>query len=93
MKGCFFILGFGYTAEFLVKELIEFDLQVIGTTRSREKIGFYPHSNYELVNFSAFNIEKYLKRATHILISNKGNTYHKIFLRAFSKAFLWKRVL
>jgi nucleoside-diphosphate-sugar epimerase len=69
MKSCFFILGFGYTAEFLVKELIEFDLQVIGTTRSREKIGFYPHSNYELVNFSAFNIEKYLKRATHILIS------------------------
>ncbi len=69
MKSYFFILGFGYTAEFLVKELIEFDLQVIGTTRSSEKIGLYPHSNYELVNFSASNIEKYLKRATHILIS------------------------
>lgn len=69
MKNCFFILGFGYTAEFLVKELIEFDLQVIGTTRSSEKIGFYPHSNYELVNFSAASVEKYLKKATHILIS------------------------
>ncbi len=69
MKNCFFILGFGYTAEFLVKELTEFDLQVIGTTRAPEKIGFYPRLNYELVNFSASNIEKYLKRATHILIS------------------------
>lgn len=69
MTNCFFIIGFGYTAEFLIKELIEFDLQVIGTTRSPEKVGFYPHSNYELVSFSAFNVEKYLKRATHILIS------------------------
>lgn len=69
MKNCFLIIGFGYTAEFLAKELIGFNLQVIGTTRSQEKIGFYPHSKYELVNFSASNIEKYLKRATHILIS------------------------
>lgn len=69
MKKCFFIIGFGYTAEFLLKELLELDFQVIGTTRSPEKIGFFPHLNYELIDFSAFNIEKYLKRATHILIS------------------------
>ncbi|MBX9785698.1 MAG: SDR family oxidoreductase [Alphaproteobacteria bacterium] len=69
MKNCYFILGFGYTAEFLAKKLIEFDLQVIGTTRSSEKIGFYPHSNYELVNFSAASVEKYLKIATHVLVS------------------------
>lgn len=69
MKNCFLIFGFGYTAEFLAKELREFNLQVIGTTRSHEKIGFYPHSNYELVNFSVSSIEKYIENATHILIS------------------------
>lgn len=67
MRPCFFIFGFGYTANFLAQKLSELNFRVIGTTRAQEKIK--QSTTYELINFSLDEVTKYLSFATHILVS------------------------
>ncbi|KTD40211.1 SDR family oxidoreductase [Legionella parisiensis] len=65
---CFFIFGFGYTAEFLASELHKLNFKVIGTTRDKNKILNCDQKNYKLIDYCANEIEPYLSEATHILV-------------------------
>lgn len=69
MRPCFFIFGFGYTANFLAQKLSELNFRVIGTTRDQEKIKQNKCAKYELIDFSLDEVKKYLPFATHILVS------------------------
>lgn len=69
MPPCFFIFGFGYSANFLAQQLSQLGFRVIGTTRDREKIKQHATSDYELIDFCHADIKKYLSFATHILVS------------------------
>lgn len=64
----FFIFGFGYTAEFLARELLQMNIHVAGTTRDEKKILQSAKENYTLINFCEEEISFYLKEATHILV-------------------------
>ncbi|MGQ3889278.1 SDR family oxidoreductase [Legionella sp. CNM-1927-20] len=68
-SGCFFIFGFGYTAQFLANALINRNFKVIGTTRNKQKISIHTQSVYSLINYHFDEISAYLKEATHLLIS------------------------
>lgn len=63
------IFGFGYTANFLAKELAALDFHVVGTSRNQELLGLNSKHSYELINFTRMDIEKNLSTATHILVS------------------------
>ncbi|CAM2873324.1 SDR family oxidoreductase [Legionella anisa] len=65
---CFFIFGFGYTAEFLARELLELNFNVIGTTRDKNKILNSAQENYKLIDFCENEIAAHLSKATHILV-------------------------
>lgn len=65
---CFFIFGFGYTAKFLARELLELNFNVIGTTRDKNKILNSAQENYKLIDFFENEITPHLSQATHILV-------------------------
>lgn len=69
MSPCFFIFGFGYTAEYLTPRLLELNFRVMGTTRNKEKTLQNSALGYELIEFSEEHVKKYLPYATHILVS------------------------
>ncbi|KTC91115.1 SDR family oxidoreductase [Fluoribacter dumoffii] len=69
LNPCFFIFGFGYTAEALAKELLQLNYQVIGTTRDKKKILSHTSADYMLIDFHDPGIARLLSRATHLLIS------------------------
>jgi nucleoside-diphosphate-sugar epimerase len=69
MKPCFFIFGFGYTAEFLVPELVAMGFTIIGTTRNEHKIRDHQSAECKLIDFNEETIQAHLGQATHILIS------------------------
>ncbi|WP_131782151.1 SDR family oxidoreductase [Legionella gresilensis] len=67
---CYFIFGFGYTAKFLAKDLMNRGCKVIGTTRDKQKLLTLPKQpNYFLINYQFDEVSAYLKEATHLLIS------------------------
>ena len=66
---CFFIFGFGYTAEFLARELAQLNFKVVGTTRDKDKILNGVQNYYKLIDFNGDEIAHYLRKATHILVS------------------------
>jgi nucleoside-diphosphate-sugar epimerase len=68
MPPCFFIFGFGYTANFLAQKLIAQNIPVIGTTRKARN-----HPQVKLINFNEHEVARYLPSATHILISTPPN--------------------
>lgn len=68
MNPCFFIFGFGYTAQALAHKLIAQGFHVIGTSRSPEKQK-QNHLNLKLIDFDLVEIERHLNLATHLLIS------------------------
>ncbi|WP_454784502.1 SDR family oxidoreductase [Legionella sp. WA2024007413] len=65
----FFIFGFGYTAEFLARELSQLNFRVVGTTRDKDKILNNVQKDYKLIDFNGEEITYFLNKATHILIS------------------------
>lgn len=65
---CFLIFGFGYTAEFLAKELLKLNFNVIGTTRDKNKISNGAQKHYKLIDFCDNEIASHLSTATHILV-------------------------
>ncbi|MCE0721667.1 SDR family oxidoreductase [Legionella resiliens] len=65
---CFFIFGFGYTAEFLARELLKLNFKVIGTTRDKNKILNSAQKHYKLIDFCENEITAHLSKATHILV-------------------------
>lgn len=73
MKPCFFIFGFGYTAEFLARHLLSLNFEVIGTTRDKEKSLNSHELHYKLIDFNEIEIKAHLNRATHILISTPAS--------------------
>lgn len=66
---CFFIFGFGYTAEFLARELLQLNFKVIGTTRDKHKLSNRAPKNCKLIDFYGNEIAPCLSEATHILVS------------------------
>lgn len=68
VSSCFFIFGFGYTAEFLARELLKLNFKVIGTTRDKNKILNSTQEHYKLIDYCGDEIEPYLSEATHILV-------------------------
>jgi hypothetical protein len=62
------ILGFGYTATFLAKDLLKFDFSITGTSRNPEKRQHYKEVGYTVVDFIPLEVEKNLKLSTHLLI-------------------------
>ncbi|WP_419419935.1 SDR family oxidoreductase [Legionella sp. D16C41] len=68
-KNCCFIFGFGYTAQYLTKKLLNLNFKVIGTTRDKSKYPEYINSGYQLISYDDAEVAHYLKEATHILIS------------------------
>ncbi|MBA2655797.1 MAG: SDR family oxidoreductase [Tatlockia sp.] len=69
MPPCFFIFGFGYTAEYFAQKLTKFNCKIIGTTRDEEKIRKQNSPNYQLIHFLDPALSTHLKSATHILVS------------------------
>lgn len=69
MKPYFFILGFGYTAEFLVPKLTKLGFKIIGTTRNPNKLRQHQSLGVKLIDFNEPIIQTYLNNATHVLIS------------------------
>lgn len=63
------ILGFGYTAKFLAKELAKLNFSITGTSRNTKKREYYQKVGYEIVDFNDIEIDKILNRSTHLLIS------------------------
>lgn len=68
MNASFFIFGFGYTAALLSGKLVQQGFDVVGTTRQK-KINKLDSQAIKLIDFETSDIEKYLKQATHILVS------------------------
>ncbi|PWY56758.1 NAD(P)-dependent oxidoreductase [Legionella qingyii] len=66
---CFFIFGFGYTAEFLARELAQLNFKVVGTTRDKHKILNSTQKEYKLIDFDGDEVAFYLSKTTHILVS------------------------
>ncbi|HXH55371.1 MAG TPA: SDR family oxidoreductase [Gammaproteobacteria bacterium] len=62
------ILGFGYTATFLAKDLLKFDFSITGTSRNPEKRQHYKEIGYAVVDFMPLEVEEILKLSTHLLI-------------------------
>ncbi len=61
-----FIFGFGYTASCLANNLAALGFHITGTTRNSDS----DHkAGYELVGFTAADVEMQLQSATHVLIS------------------------
>ncbi|WP_131795360.1 SDR family oxidoreductase [Fluoribacter gormanii] len=66
---CFFIFGFGYTAEFLARELSQLNFKVVGTTRDKHKILNSTQKDFTLIDFDGDEMALYLNKATHLLVS------------------------
>ena len=62
------ILGFGYTAAFLAKDLLKLDFSIAGTSRDPVKRQHYKEIGYKVVDFVPLEVEKNLKLSTHVLI-------------------------
>lgn len=69
MNPIFFIFGFGYTATWLAQKLTSLGFEVVGTTRQENKKLMNHSSTIRLIDFDASDIESYLSKATHLLIS------------------------
>lgn len=69
MSATLFVFGFGYTALFLAQTLAPLGFQVYGTSRQADKIKVTCTSAYKLIGFTLDEIESYLAKATHVLIS------------------------
>jgi nucleoside-diphosphate-sugar epimerase len=85
----FFIFGFGYTAKNLAPELITQGFDVIGTTRTPDKIES-KYTNLKIIDLNYQSIEENLNQATHILIcippvSGVGDivlkNYHELIIK------------
>lgn len=63
------IFGFGYTARFLAQKAQGINIQVKGTTRDKNALGYNSEFDCELIYFSEKSIEHTLATASHILIS------------------------
>ena len=69
MTPSFFIFGFGYTANRLTQRLIQIGFNVVGTTRQESKKAMTYSEKITLIDFEAVDIEYYLSKSTHLLIS------------------------
>lgn len=69
MRPCFFIFGFGYTAQSLANQLTQRGFTVIGTSRDVSNIQPNPTAEIRLINFDSPDIESYFSQATHLLVS------------------------
>ena len=69
MRPKMLIFGFGYTADFLAKQLAALDFDVVGTSRNPEFLKKHTEKGYELIHFTRIDIEKSLSTASHILVS------------------------
>lgn len=67
MKHYFFIFGFGYVAQFLAPKLSDLGFDIVGTSRNNHK-NLEKHS-YRIINFLDSDIEAYLSKTTHILLT------------------------
>lgn len=85
----FFIFGFGYTAKNLAPELIARGFDVIGTSRTPDKIES-KSANLKIIDINYQNVEENLNQATHILIcippvNGIGdivlNNYHELIIK------------
>ncbi|CAM4476902.1 MAG: hypothetical protein LEGION0403_FIIPPAGN_01512 [Legionella sp.] len=69
MTPTFFMFGFGYTATRFAQQLVAQGFDVVGTTRQERKKITNHSSAITLIDFNASDIEYYLSKSTHILIS------------------------
>lgn len=68
MTPCFFIFGFGYTANRIAQKLLQLGFNVVGTIRQNKKTMIHSEE-ITLIDFETANIEHYLSASTHLLIS------------------------
>lgn len=69
MSESFFIFGLGYTAKAFADQLIEKGYDVVGTVREPDKKTAPTSPHLKVIAFESLEIEKHLRRATHLLIS------------------------
>jgi len=69
MKQKILILGFGYTAEYLSKSLIQNNFKVTGTTRDNNKITLWKTHDVQLLLFEINTIKAKISECSYILIS------------------------
>lgn len=69
MTQAFFMFGFGYIANRLTEKLTLLDFDVVGTTRQERKRTTNHSPAITLIDFEASEIEYYLSRSTHLLMS------------------------
>jgi len=63
------IFGFGYTGHFVAKKARALHVNVTGTTRDQDALGYDAESDCEVIHFSEKSIERALATTSHILIS------------------------
>lgn len=51
MRPHLLIFGFGYTAHFFAKKVREINIQITATTRDKDKWGYHPEFDGELIPF------------------------------------------
>lgn len=91
------IFGFGYTAHFLAKKAAKMNIQVTGTTRNKEHLGYDSGTECRVIHFSEHSIDKALESATHILISTPPTQdfadpvlkEYKELLKTYHKTIQW----
>ncbi len=69
MRPKMLIFGFGYTAAFLAKKLVDMDFNISGTSRTQRSFALDIEKGYDLINFAKMDVEKCLRSVTHVLIS------------------------
>lgn len=62
------ILGFGYTAIFLAKNLLRSNFSITGTSRAPNNCKYYQEFGYKIVDFNNSEVDNILNLSTHLLI-------------------------
>lgn len=69
MRPKMLIFGFGYTAAFLAKKLVDMNFHITGTSRTKDPFPQHIERGYDLIEFTNTDVEKCLQSATHVLVS------------------------
>lgn len=63
------IFGFGYSATFIAKKLLNSDFLIVGTTRHHPNQEQFSASSIQYIDFDKISVEEHLSTTTHVLIS------------------------